>query len=43
MESNKVFLPLEFYSNISCYVQIDREEEEDEIYDIILDGGEVTQ
>ena len=42
MERNKIFLPLEFYSNISCYAQIDQEEE-DEIYDIILDGGEVTE
>lgn len=44
MEKNKSFFHLDFYNYISSYTQVPPpgSSEDDEFYDVILDGGEVT-
>lgn len=45
MERNESFFRVEFYNCCSLYKQVKPAPppEEDQFYDIILDGGEVTQ
>ena len=45
MERNESFFQVEFYNYQSLYAQVKPTlpPEEDDFYDIILDGGEVTQ